>query len=152
MVDVRVKGADQLVALAAAAKAVDSQLRKDLLKGIRLAAKPVTEDLKESARENLPAEGGLNEFTASARFAVRTRATGKQAGVRIAATNKGHDIEATNKGAFRHPVYGNRKNWVLQRIAGGWWDKGAEKSEDRVRREVLEVMDGIAKRIDRAVE
>lgn len=152
-IDVTVKGADQLVRLAAAVrKAGDKELRKELLRGLRTATKPMISDLRDSARANLPHTGGLNEVVASSKMAARNKTSGAGAGVRVVATGtKVHDIKATNAGRLRHPVYGNRRNWVTQDIKPGWWEEGAKGSASRVRANLLGVMDDIAHKITRSV-
>jgi len=148
--NVRVTGAEQLVALARAAKAVDGTLRKELLSGLRNAAKKSIPEFQDSARETLPSSGGLADQVASSKFAARTRTTGSSGGVRVVATWGGHDIAATNAGMLRHPVFGSG-TWVLQQIEPGWWDRAGERAAPGTQRELFEVMEETNRRIARSV-
>jgi hypothetical protein len=146
-----VRGANELEALAKACKATgDGQLRKDLLAGIRKAAKPVADSIKETMRDELPHGGGLNEWAASAKIAPRTRTSGKNAGVRITGTKSGHDFEAINEGTIRHPVW-DKGGWAEQSIPSGTWDRGGEKAASKVVSALDAVLDETAARIARSV-
>jgi hypothetical protein len=146
----RITGANQLAALAKDLKAAgDKDLRKELLKGLRNAAKPLAKEAApKAAREGLPKRGGLNEYVAASKFAVRTRTTGQGAGVRIVGAKKGHDIKATDEGEFRHPVFGG-KTWVVQHIKPGWWTDGMSDPVvlEPMRKELIAVMDEVARKI-----
>lgn len=126
-----------------------ADLRKDLLAGIRAAAKPVTVAAPESAMSTLPKAGGLNAFVASARFTVRTRLTGTGAGTKLTGTQGNHDINALDGGNARHPVYGHRKVWVSQSVTPGWFTNAVAKSVPAVREALVIVADGVRARIIR---
>lgn len=152
--DLSVKGANQLADLARDLKseANGREIRRDLLKGIRDAAKPLAKEAApKAAREGLPKKGGLNEYVASSKFAVRTRTSGKSAGVRIVGSKPPkHDLAAMDRGALRHKVYGHDV-WVHQSITPGWWTDGMsdEVVLAAMRKEVLAVLDEVARRIAR---
>lgn len=148
--DVRVSGAEQLVALARAAKAVDGQIRRDMLRELRTAGKRMIPDVQDAARDMLPSSGGLNEFVASSKYAVRTRTTGSSAGVRVTGTKAGHDIAAINDGTVRHPVF-DTGAWVAQSVTPGFWDEGTGRSAPQVRMDLLGVLEEINRRIARSV-
>lgn len=151
-VSASVRGATDLEQLARAVKATgNGQLRKDMLKGLRVAAKPVVTAIKDEMRDELPHGGGLNEWAASAKIAPRTRTAGKNAGIRIVGTKAGHDFKAINDGRIRHPVRGNRSVWVLQSIPAGTWDDGGRKALPKVLADLKDVMDDTAARIARSV-
>ena len=98
-------------------------LRAQLLAGIRSAVAPMINEVRTSAREQLPKHGGLNESVATSKFAVRTQTLGPRAGVRI--TNTSHGGGGANRGVIRHPVFGRAKTpWVSQQdpAAAGWFD------------------------------
>jgi hypothetical protein len=149
-IDVEVTGAVQLVRLAAAVKLYgDKELRKDMLRGLRAAAKPMAMSIKEEAAADLPHTGGLNEWVAKSSITPRTRTSGKSAGVRITGRKSGHDLEAINRGRVRHPVFGHN-TWVSETVSSGWWERGALKQEDTVRRDLIVAMEEVAAKIARS--
>jgi len=149
-IDVQVTGAEQLVRLAAAVKLTgDKELRKDMLRGLRAAAKPMVASIKEEAVADLPHTGGLGEWVAKSRISPRTRTTGKSAGVRITGAKSGHDLEAINRGQLRHPVFGHNR-WVSQTVSSGWWERGAMREAGAVRRDLIVAMEEVAARLARS--
>ena len=121
-------------------------LRKELLAGIRLGAKPAVLAIKAGADGTLPTRGGL-----SARFkrgvGVRTRTSGQNVGVRIVGKN-GYDVEAIDAGNLRHPVFGNKSVYVTQSVTPGWFTKPIEDSQDAVQAALLDVIDTIVKKVE----
>jgi hypothetical protein len=151
--DFRVTGADQIARAARALKAQGPggvQGRKELLRAIQSGTKELKADIKASARSSLPTRGGLNEVIAQSPISTRTRTTGNSVGVRIVATGKPlRDIEATNRGRLRHPVFGNRKVWVQQTIPAGWFDRPLQAGAPKVRTELLAAMQRIIANVTR---
>lgn len=98
-------------------------LRAQLLAGIRSAAKPLVEEARKAAREQLPRAGGLNDSVANSQIRVATRLAGPRVGVRI--TNRSHGGKGANRGQISHPVFGHRDRWVKQTDAAavGWFDQ-----------------------------
>lgn len=147
MIDVRVTGADNLAVLAKRLKEIgDNDLRKEMLAGIRRAAKPMTQAAKERAESDLPKAGGLNEVVAKSKFSTRTRTAGRTPGVRVVASNP-HDVQSIDRGRLRHPVFGNREVWVTQKITPGWFTDAMNSHADEVRREMLRVLNTVARKL-----
>jgi hypothetical protein len=148
-----VRGSYQLEAVARAARnAADGTIRKDMLKGIRNAAKPVADAIKDQAAEELP--GGLGEWYGGAKLAPRTRATGAKAGVRIQGPKKGRGADmggVNDSGTARHPVFGNRAVWSDTSVPAGFEERGAEKAADQARHDMEVVMQDTLQRIARSV-
>lgn len=150
-----VTGADELESLGRQLKELgDKDLRRELFRGFSRATKPLKADVKRSALQSLPSGGGLNRWVADARLATRTRVSGKTVGVRIAGSRSNKqlrksDLNAINRGRLRHPVFGNRKVWVTQEVKPGWFSEPLVAGADEVRRELVQVMDGIAERLAR---
>jgi hypothetical protein len=127
-IGVTITGAEQMRAVGALLKEAGDEgkaLRKGLLAEMRSAEQEGLQKAKESALANLPKRGGLNEWVAASKFASRNRLTGRTVGVSLIASKAGgrqgqHDVEATDAGTFRHPVFGH-KVWVEQSINPGWW-------------------------------
>jgi hypothetical protein len=151
MVDVRVEGAEQLAELADLLKRVGgNELRKDMLRGLREAGKPLARAAEEAARAKLPRGGGLNEWVAGSKFAIRTKTTGKSAGIRVVATKRGHDLVGMNEGVVRHPVFGG-PGWSVTKIKPRWWQDAIEGHAAAARERLGEVLDDISAKIDRSI-
>lgn len=146
---VRVEGAEQLARVAGAATGAGPKFRKELLAGIRKQGKPVITDVKAEAVSTLPAGGGLNDFIAKSSFGVRTRTSGKQAGIRVVATKKNHDIESINKGIARHPLWGNKGHWFNTPVKPGFFDRPIEGRAPEFARGIHVVMDDLLRDIKR---
>lgn len=151
--DVELHGAEDLAKVARALKAAgDRDLRKELLRGFRMGAKPTIKDVRASALSTLPHRGGLATYVAKASIGVRTRLSGSkgnEVGVQIKA-KKGRGLAAMNAGKFRHPVFG-RKEFVTQKVTPGWFSKPIEKNADQIRSSLERVMAEVANKIERSV-
>lgn len=151
--DVTVKGAEDLERVAKALKAAGAgDLRKELLKGIREAGKPVVQAVKDNISPALPDRGGLAARVAGSKFAVRNRLAGKSAGVRIVATSDMPSIDTMDRRGFvRHPTFGDRKKWVSQRVpAAGWFSEPIASRADGFRKGIQRAMDDVANKIEGA--
>lgn len=145
-VDIQVNGAEQLAALAKRLRqAGNRDLRNELNRGLRRAARPLIADARAHARRTLPQRGGLNEVIARSKFRVSVR-TGRDPGVRIIA--KGHDARLDTRGRLRHPVFGHRDiPWPEQKITPGWFHVPMRAGARHVRRELLKAISEVAKKI-----
>ena len=135
-------GSAQLAALAVRLKVVgDKTLRRELLRGLKSGADPLVKNVAEAARSQLPHGGGLNEQVAGQKVKVQVRTGARTAGVRL--TTTAPDTSQTDAGFVRHPVYGNRKKWVMQQIpaAKGWWSQTLADGGSDVTPELLKVME-----------
>lgn len=133
-------------------KTADKELRKGLLREIRTAGKPTVESVKESARSTLPRGGGLGDLVARQSYGVRTRLSGKSAGVRIQGTGRTvRGLESLDSGTVRHPVYGNRGAWVSQSVTPGFFTKPITDDLPRFRRAVEQAIESTAESIVRGI-
>lgn len=143
----RVVGAEELAAVAKALRqAGDKELRKELYRGLRRAAKPLIAEARQHARDTLPKSGGLNERVARSKFKVAVRGAGRNPGVRITAT--GLDKRLDTEGRIRHPVYGNREVWVQQKVKPHWFETPMAAGAPEVRRELQKVVEDIARKLE----
>lgn len=131
-------------------------LRRNLLASLRVAAQPLAQAAKDSAREKLPKSGGLNEYIANSNIRASTRLTGPRVGVRIVAKKsggkKGHDLEAMDQGSFRHPVYGRsskRTKWVQQSVEPGWFSEPMKKSAPQMEAAALLALEVTARELSK---
>lgn len=146
--DISVSGANQLAAVTKRLKqAGANEVRKDMLRGLRVGAKPLVAVARQSAVENLPRAGGLDQVVAASKFAVRTRTSGRNPGVRVVALS-GHNIAAMDRGRLRHPTYGHRDRWVTQKIKPGWWTDALTARAPEVRTALVAVLAETARRIE----
>lgn len=171
MPEVEVAGGEQLAALYRRVReAGDNDLRRELLRGIRVAVKPLPVAVKAAARSTLPSRGGLAGMVAGASITSRTRTTASRqqdVGVRLIgqrerdrskAARKGKkgaerppsrfvDIAAVDRGVIRHPVFGNREAWVSQQVRPGFWSGTINERADEVERDIVQAMDRVAAKI-----
>lgn len=151
--DVLVEGGEQLHRVA---KRLRKAGEKDLIKGLQKAIKDKVRPIVEAQRREvraLPARGpkhtGLRARTAGA-VRIQVKTTGGSAGVRIRVARTarlGLLPQYMNRGHWRHPVYGNKKNWKDQFTPPGWFDRPAEKGGPTVRKSVVAAMNDVADQI-----
>lgn len=120
-------------------------VRAEMVAGLRRAAKPLIPDMRESARASLPRGGGLNEVVAQQPISTSVRTGAGTAGVSIRAR-----WTRTDRGTWRHPVFGHRDRWVEQswRPADEWYERGAEKGTPEARREMQSVLATVAVQVN----
>jgi hypothetical protein len=144
--DVEVHGADAFLALSKHLKAIgETELRKELHRGLRQAAKPIIQAQKEAAARDLPQRGGLAKRVARSRITASVK-TGRDPGVSIKTRRT-----STDTGRLRHPVFGNRERWVTQTVDKGWFSETpyeAGRVAD-VRREIERVLVDVAQEVAR---
>lgn len=147
--DFSMEGAEQFYRLSKALKtAGETELRKELNKGLRNAAKPLIKDTRATALRILPKRGGLAQIVAKEPQRVQVRTGDKTAGVRIVVGKKRGAARATNRGIVRHPVFGIRTAWVTQRVKPGWFDDTlAEQGPGKVRPELDAAIQRVADQV-----
>lgn len=153
-----VSGVEDFVQLSKNLKGAEPQLRKDLLRKIREAGKPVAHDMKAGIRAQLPNRGGLASRAAKSPIGIRTRATGRQAGIRLQANGSKRAltsrtlISMDESGSWRHPTYG-KPPWQEQSVGAvkGWFTEPAQEAKPEIQRKVLEAMQETTQAIVRGV-
>lgn len=146
MSDFEVTGADQFLRLSKALKnAGKTDLRKELTKGLRDATKPLIADTR-SATSRLPQSGGLANLVAKSPQRVQVR-TGRDPGVRIVVPRNRSGARGANRGVIRHPVFGNRRVWVNQKVPSGWFDEPLRDGAPVVRRHLEEALHVVAEKV-----
>ncbi len=149
MLDVSVRGADQLVALSKRLRAVgDTGLKKETRTALRNATTPMKAAIKRHALDTMPRHGGLNRVVARSRITTQVRGSGRNPGVRIA--SKSLDPRLDRSGRLWHPVSGHRDRKLPQpqQVHPGWFTDPAARSATSARVEILAAM----KRIERELE
>lgn len=124
----------------------NGDLRRELLAGIRAAAKKTIPEIQREARDLLPHAGGLGERIAGQKFAVRT----SLASGRVTLTGSGmQEMADIDRGHVRKPVFGNRDMWVAQSVTPGFFTKPTTASAPRVRAEIEHALSDVAHKIER---
>lgn len=154
----QVKGAEDFLRLSKALKAAGrKQLRKDLNKGLRDAAKPLIAQTRASARDRLPKAGGLNDLVAKTPQRVQIR-TGATAGVRIVVVQSRSGARRANRGILRHPVFADPNKprdewtWVDQKVNSEWFDGPLREGAPLVIPRLTAAMQTVADRVVREVQ
>lgn len=148
MADFDVRGADDFLRVSKALKAAGlTDVRKELHKGIRKAARPLIPKVRAEARKRLPRSGGLAEQVAREPMRIAVR-TGNDPGVRVVVGKKRGGAQAANRGAIRHPVFG-QDVWVEQRVSPGWFDDPIRGSVPEIRRDIERSMRDVVNTIAR---
>ncbi len=147
MSDFEVRGADQFLALSRALKAAGrSELRKELNKGMRDAAKPLIAKSRAAALAKLPSRGGFAAMVAKEPQRVQVRTGAATAGVRIVVGKRRGGAQAANGGRLRHPVFGT-DTFVTQDVPPGWFDDTMRAGAPVVRPELEAAMERVAQRV-----
>ncbi len=121
-VTVTTRGADKLARLGAAIKAGDKGLRREVNREMGRTTAPYRRAARAGALQVLPHRGGLAEHVAAtARITTRVTTSGPGVGVRITGASRDNLRRMDEEGLVRHPVWGDRKNWVLERVHRGWF-------------------------------
>lgn len=122
------------------------QLRRELNKGMRDAAKPLVPKVREAARQNFPRRGGLNERVAKKPYRAQTRTGAKTAGLRITASKMDPRL---NQGRVVHPVFGRPRSTVVQRVprAAGYFSETLQNEAPSIQGDVRRVLEEFARRI-----
>ena len=139
----RISDNDALYELGLRLEAVgDGALQEKIYAKVEAAADEVKHKINDSARENLPKRGGLNEWIAIAPVFTRTKAgLHHDIAVFIIMTKQGHDLRSINRGRLRHPVFGDKENWVNQEIKPGYFSNPIKKNLGKIRRSVIAAAD-----------
>lgn len=142
---------------AMAAEADGKALRRDLLREIRAAGRPLVPELQAAVRA-LPdvspaaAEPSLRSAVAQ-QVAVGARLTGRATGLRVTVGTKKDPRgfrfagrKLNRRAGWRHPVFGDQDRWVTQ-AGRQWFEPTILARRDDVRRAVLAAVEQMAQRI-----
>ncbi|GGO86610.1 hypothetical protein GCM10011584_09340 [Nocardioides phosphati] len=154
MPDVELRGGDAIDALVRRIRthADKKAIQKDLYSGLNRVSKPVREDMKASTGEpeNLPTEGGLQALAMRKQSVVANVRGGRNAGLRILVRGKkGFDLGSIHRtGRLRRPVFGGRFVTQTEGVQPHWMDKTFEEQRPVVAREMVRVLQDIARRVE----
>jgi hypothetical protein len=126
-----------------------TELRKELNKRMKKAAKPLIPIARAEARATLPQSGGLADQVARAPMRVQVRTGTATAGVRVVVGKDRSGARAANRGLIRHPVFGNRERWVDQQVPKDWFDRPMRQSTPLIKPEVIKAIESVLEDIVR---
>lgn len=112
------------------------EIVKALNKGLRAAVPPVRAAIRQTALTTLPAGGGLNAWVARVRINIRSRTSGRRAGIKLVggrnSTGGRSDIRAIDRGRVRAPSWGRRGagQWHTTLVQPGFFTDTAAESTD----------------------
>lgn len=150
MSDFEVRGADEFLKLSKALKqAGKTELRKQLNKGMKDAAKPLIPLTRQAARDRLPRRGGLAAQVARTPQRVQVRTGAATAGVRLVVGKTGSGARGADQGVIRHPTFGHRDRWVSQKVDAGWFTETILHNKHRVLPEVKKAMERVVAEVVR---
>lgn len=132
------------------------ELRRDLIRGLRVAAQPALTAVR-AAVMSMPSSSsqtpGLRASVAS-HTRITVRLSRKRPGVSIKASKRGlprgfrNAPKNLNRGeGWRHPVFGDRENWVPQVGRPGWFDDTLRTFKPSTVEAAKHAMDAVARRI-----
>lgn len=149
-----------LAALTRAIRAEEDgkQLRKELAKNMREALKPAAAEAKSSIMA-MPSSGIMPTAPAlrssiARKIRPEVKLGGRWSGARVKAfktkniRNFPNAPKRTNRASgWRHPVWGNREQWVQQHGRIEWFDRAFEGRANTYRSAVEQAMEDMARRI-----
>jgi hypothetical protein len=153
--DFTIRGADDFLRLSKALKqAGRTELRKELHKGLKDGATPLTKKTQAAFAAGMPSRE-LAARAGKTKQLVQVR-TGKDPGVRVVKQfgRRGAGMGASNArlanrtGEIRHPVFGNREVWRNTKTsARGWFDDTLRRHAPDVRPELERAMERVVQQI-----
>lgn len=147
-VDLKVTGGADLAKVGRRLREVgDKGLQRELARGIQRATKPMKEAGRRAAAAEFPQRGGLAQHVAASKFTTRTRKAGKSPGARVTVSSD-VDMVELDAGTVRHPVYGNRSVWVMQRVPAQVISGAMEGAAPEVRREIDKVLSDVTRKLE----
>jgi hypothetical protein len=150
VVDLSTSGTERLIRLGVAIKAAGStELQRELRRAAQRAGGPLKRSARQGAIQILPYRGGLAERVAASRFTATVSTRGSGAGLRITGIGR-YQLSRLDDGSVRHPVYGNRRNWVTQTIKPGWFTKPLTLDAPKQKVEFDKAVDAVAAKLEAA--
>lgn len=145
---------DQAAAFRAAAQALneaaDKELRKQVYAAFRKASKPLGETVIREGSAKMPHRGGLSARLATAKLSQSNSTTGRNPGITLRIKSReGYELPALDRGRLRHPVFGRRRRWVLQRVPARAFSTPFEQGREQVANEVTRALEDVAQDIAR---
>src|SRR5215217_4820608 len=142
VVSVEIRGQAEMQRLARQLANASRTLLSELSDTAEDSLKPLKPAIRRSAMDTLPTRGGVDRKIAASDI----RIVKKRNLVRLE-TRNAYALRTLDEGTLRHPVFGNRRKWVTQRVRRGWWTRPVTAASPRIVREIQREMQRITNRI-----
>lgn len=151
MFDIAVRGADDLARVGRLVKeSGDKGLRRELYRSLNSAVKPLGAEVKRRLPEYVP-DAYAAQLAPRLRVSGRRRMGQRNPALYLVGTAKGRRsprfVGPLDKGILRHPLFENRDHWFSNRVRPGFWVEPLTEGADKVRRELVEALDRIARKV-----
>ena len=123
----------------------DAGLRREVYKELKAIGKPVGQAVVADAAPRFPHRGGLSARIAAARVGQTNATTGRSPRVTVnLSTREGYALGPMDRGQLRHPVFGNKKRWVTQRLDPGAFTEPFQEQAPRAQAAMLRALEQVA--------
>lgn len=150
---VNVRLGNEFKRVAIALREVDRELPKKLRKDLQEAVKPAVQEAKDRVKA-LPVQGhGHSGLRRRVARGVRIQAAVGRAPALRVVTFMGEADEVNlpryldSAAGWRHPVFGNRHNWVRQTTGGSWFRETMVEHRPQIERDLQQVLEDAAETI-----
>lgn len=158
MTELRVEFAPNLQSVAAAYRAADPELRKQMRRALAEVAKPLGMHVRSAGSGRLPRRGGLAARVARARIGTTLGTSSRNPSIAIRlSTREGYNLRLMNAGKLRHPVFARSDRtreqwaWVSQEIEPDAFARAFDEGAPEVRRAAMKalqaVLDDVARKV-----
>lgn len=127
------------------------RLRTQINKALKTVALEVANEVPGEAAKRLPKGGGLAARIADVRGTISPSLRAASPSVSIlfkAAKGERVATKAIDAGSLRHPVFGNRENWVWQPVRPGSFTNAFQKRAPKLRREMEQAISAAVAEIE----
>jgi hypothetical protein len=119
-------------------------LRRELLKAVTRAARPLAAEVKDAGHLRPYMPDRYADVLAADLSVTTSKSTGRNPGIAIRAKGRRHrrKVIQLDAGILSHPVFGNREVWRTQtsHVRAGFFTDPAERAAPEIRRQVLDAM------------
>ena len=126
-------------------------LRRELLKAVTAAARPLAKDIRDPARLHPYLPGPYADVLAADLSVTTSKRTGRDPGIslKVKGRVKKRHVRRIDDGTLMHPLWGDREHWYAQRqhVQPGAISDPFNKAAPAIRAEVLKAMHDVGKRV-----
>jgi hypothetical protein len=133
-------------------RAGETELVRELTRGMRDAVGSVPDDIRAGLRPKLP-DVYAAALDADLRIGISVRTNERNPGVSITGTPlaKARKLRNLDEGRLTHPLYGDREHWftqvgAAQGVEPGWFTGPAEAAAPRVRAAIERALEDVGNR------
>lgn len=131
-------------------------LRRELFRAITVASRPLAKEIKDPAHLRSYMPNRYADVLAADLSVTTSKSTGRNPGVAIKAKGRKRKrkVQLLDSGLINHPVYarGDRATWNWENgqaggMRAGFFDDPATRAAPEIRRQVLDAMHAVGKKI-----